>query len=227
MKTTHKNHRRGFTLVELLAVITILGILIAVMVPNIQNAMRGAKQSAALNSLRNIVMAFTNYSSNSGIITEGTDPKKGEANDVAGVAEILASYANSLEAAPWYIDSDKKLESEIPAQVLENGKSGTNKLRNVKPIAWAVVLNAKKSKIRDSNYPLLWTRGLKSDGTWDEDNSPWGSEGGHIAFGDAHVKWYINLTGKQQLIHYETGKETSNYQDAIGTGNTKRIEDTL
>jgi prepilin-type processing-associated H-X9-DG protein len=38
--------------------------------------------------------------------------------------------------------------------------------------------------------PLGYTRGLKKDGTWDEEIGLYGSKGGYVLYADGHVKWF-------------------------------------
>lgn len=54
--------RRGFTLIELLVVVAIIGIIVAVAIPNLLNALQRAKQKKSMGDMRTLALAIEAYS---------------------------------------------------------------------------------------------------------------------------------------------------------------------
>lgn len=65
-----KNNKKGFTLVELMVVVAIIGVLVAIAVPVYNNSQNTAKTNACLSNIRIIEGAIEMYKANN----SGTEP---------------------------------------------------------------------------------------------------------------------------------------------------------
>ncbi len=220
--------RSGFTLIELLTVIAIIGILAAVLFPGVQGVMKAAKKSSAQTKLANIGKAYVNFN-NSGsggkFIRAGawSVAANTQASNIGEFAAVLAFNVDLNEAELWYVEADPSNESAVlPRQVLEGAGDSRTIATKVSSssadngfISWSSY--SPTTRNIGTNTPLVWTRGLGTDGKWDSTAGVWGSEGGHIVFGDAHVLWVSNTTeAETQFVDRVTpGQTTANWKRAI------------
>lgn len=98
--------RRGFTLVELLIVIAIIGTLIGLLLPAINAARERARQAECLNNQKQIALAMQSFA------TSGKGEFPGFVDDI----QITSGSTNAVLAAPWTV----KLLAQLDNQTLRD-----------------------------------------------------------------------------------------------------------
>ncbi len=96
-----RNNQSGFTLIELVMIIVILGILAAVAIPKYQDLSSEAKEAAARSSLGSLRSGITIFYANEAVTTgTATWPS------IAELATSGTVMAQSLPANPYQLDTN-------------------------------------------------------------------------------------------------------------------------
>jgi prepilin-type N-terminal cleavage/methylation domain-containing protein len=92
MRKMTPSHRRGFTLVEIMIVVLIIGILMSIAVPSFIQARHSARQSSCINNMKQIESAKEQW---------GMDQKKSNGDTVA-FTDLVGStlYLKSTPSCP-------------------------------------------------------------------------------------------------------------------------------
>jgi hypothetical protein len=120
----------------------------------------------------------------------------------------------------WYVGDDQFISDDLYSQIRGFGPSQTPQplVFNYRgtPLAWAVALVPDPTKL-PPNTPILWTRGLRQDGTWREDNPYFGS-GGYIAFASGEIHVCHDLRASTPLHRWGTAEPTVDISQALPPG---------
>lgn len=153
--------------------------------------------------------------------------------DIHNVAGSLANDSKlkglSMLASDWILPSDALAAEEfagakfLPKEILRpvNSLNGTIYLQSDfkrSPISWEFAVNVPENAPKST--PIMWSRGLQSDGTWDVEISPFSKDGGCVMYLDGRVLWYETLNNEDGgvLFKYGTREPTNNIEEAVFGG---------
>jgi len=230
--TTPSSSKRGFTLIELITVIAIIALLAALLFPTVTGMMSKGSKAQGLNNIREIAKANMQYAAdNNGRnlpLALNINPTTGKTgtytvSSVYDLAYEMARRGYINQASIYQIEADAYASQMgiTPLSVAtRNSESDPWTLSsdfNNSPISFDIIAGNPSTAL--ASTPVALTRGLSPTGTtWDEDPtiSPFGGDGGHIAFIDSHVEWFGDIEGK--LVNPRTGKAADNLLEALSTG---------
>jgi prepilin-type N-terminal cleavage/methylation domain-containing protein len=184
--------RRAFTLIEILAVVAIIGILAAILLPSIGRAMETARRLKDASNMRQIAIAYVSY------VRDGHDRNEiAQCKNVHEFANVLAKHKYLATPEVYFSETDPLVASSHLKKPKVIGKASDGPWRpNADfmkfPLSVVAIVNV-SSNAPETTTPILYTRGLDIDsGRWKKD-ATYGEEGGFIAFLDGHVRFFHNV----------------------------------
>jgi len=218
MKSIHRPSRSGFTLIELLTVIAIIGILAAIIIPTVGTVREKAQRAVDANNLREIAKAAMIYAA------DNNDRLPDPANVPASVVTaservflwpgVLARNGALADPSFYFAKNDPLFSGIYPGAVL-NPASRTQldpSFTTDRELSVEFVGGVRMSD--PPTTPILFTRGLRTDGTWDPTNGVYKDAGGYVVFLGGNVQFFPN-TATNKFISNRTGRPTDNILEAI------------
>lgn len=225
----HATHRpcSGFTLVELLTVIAILGILAAIIIPSVSRARETAQRAVDANSLRELAKAAVLYATDN---RDALPNPLQSSRPIGGANDRYWQWFGQLARYGGFNDPTllvSKLDAAVdpnalPLTVLDPGVSTPPTLlpefTGLRTTSFNVVAGLRLND--PATTPLAFTRGLRADGTWsgagastdDLNRGVYADTGGHVVFLGGHVEFFSALEAN---LLANTGRPTSNLRQAL------------
>jgi len=87
------------------------------------------------------------------------------------------------------------------------------------PLAFAVAIFPPETSLDQltNQTPIIWTRGLRPDGKWDEKLGVYGDRGGFVAFSDGRIVRFVGGITRG-LVKFGTNEPTSNIIESLPSG---------
>jgi prepilin-type N-terminal cleavage/methylation domain-containing protein len=218
-----KRKTSGFTLIEVLAVISIIGILATILTPAIGNMIDRARRARVSNNMRQIAIAYQSYLNDGGSVKSLR-----MAATLAQWASLLAQSTGINNGTLYVVAEDYLVAAEsqnIPKVVGRHGGSTWEIAEDFTafPLGFTVITGISPTAT-PSNTPLAYTRGLDPEtGRWKAATGPdggvYGEKGGLVVFLDGHVEFFESITGDNSpFVNYQSGMPTADIRQAVNSG---------
>lgn len=218
MKTSRPSHPRGFTLMELLTVIAIVGILAALIFPTVGKVRETAQRTVDANNLREIAKAALLYAADN---NDRLPDPAALASQYPGLgagpyawAGILAQRGIVTDPAFYFAKNDPLFSGSYPTAIVDpSNRSALSSEFGGRILSFEFVGGLRISD--GPNVPIAFTRGLQVTGRWDPASGAYKDTGGHIAFLGGNVQFFPNVAEADSRLTLTNGAKGSSIRQAI------------
>jgi prepilin-type N-terminal cleavage/methylation domain-containing protein len=208
----------GFTLVELLTVIAIIGVLAAIIIPTVGKVRESAQRTVDASNLREILKAAMLYANDHNDRLPDPAALAAEFPEVAPAFRIPAALARAgllTDPSVYFARNDPNFNGTYPTAILDPGSAGRNQLDSGfttgRSLAWEFVGGVRLSD--PPTTPIAFTRGLTAAGTWSPATGVYGEAGGYVAYLGGNVVYQPSVAGR--LISNASGRTVDDLRQAI------------
>ena len=121
MNLTKMKKKKGFTLIELMAVIAIIAILAAVLVPTVSGYITRSKKTAVITQVRTLVNAVETYNATAATEIKNSDTLSA-VHDTLKTAELLALDGSDV----------KKLDKTVTVEIYKKINADSDAINRIK-----------------------------------------------------------------------------------------------
>jgi len=107
--SVRRSHRGGFTLIELLIVVAVIGIIAAILIPNLLDALQKAKQKRSMADMRDLGAAWFSW-----LTDQVSAAAAGSATQTYNFGQLTVSLTAEELFSSLYISQDMFYSQDVP-----------------------------------------------------------------------------------------------------------------